>query len=265
MGTVQATPEKLFEIIQDLLAQRAQAEEIRTAGGVPAAGVLSVWETRTLDLIGQALEEDHYDYGAFVSARGGQRIIPPMASRAQAESIRIWNLQQHLDPHIPPLDDAIKEAEKKLKRLTGGVLPSGPVSTPLNAVPSVDFSFVKDPRLRKIAERDYSELRVAAYYQSDKSKALLAGSVVEATVLDLLLQKGIAFDELKKMSAHALYERAKAEGLLQGKHLSAADASRDGRNFVHPAVEYREGELTREQADLAISLMRAILRELGAT
>lgn len=227
--------------------------------------MLAVWETRTLHLIGQALGEDHYDYRAFSTARGGQRLIPPMASRAQAESIRIWNLQQRLDPHTPPLDDAIQEAEKTLRRLTSNVLPSGPVSAPSNAFPPVTFSFVRDVALKKIAERDYRELRVAAYYQSDKSKALLAGSVVEAVMLDLLLQKDIAFDELKKLSAYALYERAKVEGLLQGKNLSAADASRDTRNFVHPAVEYREGELTREQADLAISLMRAILRELGVT
>jgi len=131
------------------------------------------------------------------------------------------------------------------------------------SLPNLSFTFMKDGRLRAMAERDYEELRVAAFYRSAKSKALLAGSVIEAVVLDLLIAKGVAFDELKGLAAHALYERAKHEELLAGRQLSAAHATRDTRNFVHPAVEYREGDLTAEQADLALSLMRAILAELG--
>ena len=71
------------------------------------------------------------------------------------------------------------------------------------------------------------------------------------------------FEDIKGLTAYGLYQRAAKDGLLTGRNLSAADASRDGRNFVHPAVEYREGVLTRSQADLAVSLMAAVLGELG--
>lgn len=263
MATVQATAEELFEIIQDLREQRKRADAIKAAGTVPSAGVLEVWERRTLELIRQALGDDHYDFAAFQHATGPMTMVPPMATPTQQEAIRIRNLQRRLDPHLPPLDDAIDEAEDKLSRMSDGIVPAGYVTAPTSALPRIDFVFVKDAKLRAIAERDYAELRVAAYYQSHKSKALLAGSVIEAVVLDLLLQRSIPFAELDRLTAYGLYERAKKEKLLPGRQSSAADASRDTRNFVHPAVEYREGSLTREQADLAISLMKAILSELG--
>jgi hypothetical protein len=262
VATVQATAEELFEIIQDLREQRAKADAIKAAGTLPSAGTLEVWERRTLDLIRQALGDEHYDYAAFQHATGPMTIAPPMATPTQQEAVRIRNLQRRLEPHPPPLDDAIEEAEKKLSRMSGGIVPTGYVAPPTSALPRVEFAFVKDVKLRAIAERDYAELRVAAYYQSHKSKALLAGSVIEAVVLDLLLQRAIPFTELDRLTAYGLYERAKKEGLLPGRQSSAADASRDTRNFVHPAVEYREGSLTREQADLALSLMKAILGEL---
>jgi hypothetical protein len=262
MADIHATAEQIFEIIQELRAQLEQAEQILATPGVPEAGVLEVWERKTLSLIGRALGNDHFDYEAFQHAAGPMRLVSPMASHAQAQSIRISNLQNRLKPHIAPLSDAIEEAEKALNRVTGGVAPTRVAGAATGVLPQVDFTFVNDARLRVMAARDYSELRVAVFYGNVKAKALLAGSVVEAVVLDLLLQKGIPFEELKNLTAYPIYERAKNEGILAGRTLNAAHASRDGRNFVHPAVEYREGDLTPAQADLIVSLMRAVLGEL---
>jgi hypothetical protein len=261
MSTVQATRYELFDLAQDLRVQRAKADDITR--GPYVAGMRQLWKQRTADLIRQALGEDHYDFKTFSSATASFRMPPPMASEMVIGRIRLENDRRFIEPHLPPLDDAIAEIEKTLSRLGAGALPESPVASPTSALPGVEFSFVKDPKLRTITERDYGELRVAVHYQSEKSKAMLAGSVIEAVVLDLLLQKSIPFADLKGMAAFDLYERAKAEGLLGGRHASAAHATRDGRNFVHPGVEYREGALTREQADLVVSLMRAILGEMG--
>jgi hypothetical protein len=261
MATIQASPEQLFEIIEDLRLQRNKADQI--VAGPFQAGAADLWERRTVDLIRQALDERHYDVETFHRAGAGSYLMIPDSDDETKEAVRLENVRRFVAPHIPPLDDAIAEAEKKLARLTGAAVPRGPIAPPASALPRLDFSFMNDPALRAIAQRDYGELRVAAHYQNDKSKAILSGAVIETVVLDLLLQRSIPFTELKGLTAHGLYERAKKERLIGGRQSSAVDASRDTRNFVHPAVEYREGPLTREQADLALSLMKAILGELG--
>jgi hypothetical protein len=222
-----------------------------------------LWTKRTAQLIRDALGEDHYDVETFTRAGAGSYSMITGYNDAERDRVRLDNVRRAINPHIPPLDDAIVQAEKLLGRMGGAAVPAAPAGGAAASLPSVDFAALRDPKLKAMAERDYRELRVAVFYQSDKSMALLAGSVIEAIVLDLLLQKAIPFDEVKGMSAFALYERARKEGFLQGRQFAAADASRDTRNFVHPGVEYREGALTHHQAELGVALMKAVLSELG--
>ena len=232
MSTVQATRDELFDLAQDLRVQRTKADAIMR--GPHVAGVRELWKRRTADLMSQALGNDHYAVETFNRVTAAFRMPPAMASEMVKDHIKLDNDRRFMEPHLPPLDDAITEVEKKLSRLSGGALAQNPVASPSSALPRIDFSFVKDPKLRTMTERDYAELRVAVHYQSEKSKALLAGSVIEAVVLDLLLQKSIPFAELKSMAAFALYERAKAEGGEIDRAITSMRKPCDSssRNFV---------------------------------
>lgn len=256
-------PTDLFQLIEDLKGQRQQAERIMA--GPVVSGETDLWQKRSTALATEALGSAHYSVAALRDARpGSMRQVPSVADSAMRSEIQVENRNQRISPFLPALDDTIREAERRLQRMTGGAsLGSASLPEP-SGLPSVRFDFIKNADLRAMAARDYAELHVAASFKNHKSMALLAGSVVESVVLDLLLAKGVLFDEIMDLSAGKLYQRAIAEGLLKGRQQSAADASRDTRNFVHPAVELKEGRLSAAQAELSVNLMKVILGELGA-
>jgi hypothetical protein len=64
-------------------------------------------------------------------------------------------------------------------------------SDPAQTVPVAltrEFSFVKDPELRKILERDYKEIQRAYNAKCWKSVIIVSGGAIEAILTDLLLQ-----------------------------------------------------------------------------
>lgn len=58
-----------------------------------------------------------------------------------------------------------------------------------------------------------------------------------------------------------LINEAAAAKVIGDRTQKAAHAVRDTRNFVHPAVELREGRLRKVDADAAIALMQMVLED----
>jgi hypothetical protein len=121
------------------------------------------------------------------------------------------------------------------------------------------FPYVSDPDLQKIIERDYYELTVKLFPSGAwKSTAIMAGSILEAMLFDILSNpirialvngspkapksKGgtpidIATGDWKLIS---LIEVAVEIGILTFERMKTIDqVLRDYRNFVHPKKEIR--------------------------
>ena len=134
----------------------------------------------------------------------------------------------------------------------------GPSDGPLE-----EFSFMKDSRLRSIAERDRRSLTVARQTEQTKMALVLAGSVIEALLLDVLehdktatREAAVAVKGLRKESDPAIGRMKPGStpekwpflvliavsgqaglGVLSKRAESVADTLRDWRNYVHPAQE----------------------------
>lgn len=139
--------------------------------------------------------------------------------------------------------------------------------------PTLDFKFIQEKQLRTIVERDYPELLVAFSASCKKSALVLAGSVIEAILLDFVLQNRVAavavgsapksndplrwtLEDLINVSAELKPELLPLQTMSHGV--------RRYRNLVHPAVEMKSPmKVEIEEARVAISLVRILHRELA--
>ncbi len=122
------------------------------------------------------------------------------------------------------------------------------------------FSFVADNELRQIIERDYKELSLILLPAGAwKSTVILAGSILEAILYDLLTKNSTiqaraesspkapedASEKIKSIlkgywKLHDFIEVAGDLGLLPNARVNTFDqVLRDYRNFVHPKKEIR--------------------------
>ncbi len=122
------------------------------------------------------------------------------------------------------------------------------------------FAFIKDTYLRQIIERDYRELRLKVFpSRAWKSTVVLAGSILEAILLDHLISdtsvqaKAKASKKAPKDRAGTVRDPAAGDwklvdmievaadiGLLPADRAKSFDqVLRDYRNFVHPKKELR--------------------------
>lgn len=135
---------------------------------------------------------------------------------------------------------------------------------PVERLPNANFAFMRDPRLRRIAERDYAELRaILQSARATKAVCVLAGAVCEALLLDRLLPEGDEA-ELLRETIGGLLKRTREADLLPAKLRGIAGSIRDFRNLAHPGDELRTGQLASTDASLALALMQALLHERAA-
>jgi hypothetical protein len=146
----------------------------------------------------------------------------------------------------------------------------GPQPPPSGA----DFSFVKNYRLRRIAERDYSELHNVRSIQAVKSRLVLAGGLIEALLLDALQSHepgarrcpGAAKwreKDLDEWPLPTLIDVAVELELIGATTRKFSDAVRDLRNLVHPGKEIRENfSFGQEEANIADQVLEIVIRDL---
>ena len=86
---------------------------------------------------------------------------------------------------------------------------------------------------------------------------MLAGSIVEATLMDALVSKGRPIAEVEKLRLAPLISAALAAKVISVQTHDAAKPVKDYRNHIHPAVQLRAAQALGEiDAEAAIPLMR---------
>jgi hypothetical protein len=146
-------------------------------------------------------------------------------------------------------------------------------SAPTEVVgPTLNFSFMHDKPLREIVERDYPELLVAFSASCKKSSLVLAGSIIEAILLDFVTHNAAAARAATSAPRNADPLRWTLEELINvsvelrptlAPIQTMSHGVRQYRNLVHPAAEIRGNlRVEIEEARVAISLVAILHREL---
>lgn len=213
------------------------------------------WETGLTHLIELALGPGRWP-DEFRYARGSSPRMVVDVDAYDGFEVRAEELQRRNDDVRAKLGvarEALRAVDQDMTRR--GARPVEGATLPAEA-----FTFVASEQLRAIAQRDYDEIRAAA--RTVKARALLAGSVIEAVLMDALVRNGFALEHMVEMRFHALIKEAAAAKIVSDRTAKVADSLRDMRNLVHPAVELKDGRLRAADADAALSLMRLVLEDL---
>lgn len=137
------------------------------------------------------------------------------------------------------------------------------------------FSFVAEPAIRAVVERDYVEIQRAFVAECWKSAIILSGGAIEALLIDVLLQdlaKASAAKStptrdsndpsrwgLSDLIAVAIELRKITAGAEKLSH-----SVREYRNLVHPGNEVRSKlAFGQEEARIAIEVLHLVHRDLS--
>jgi hypothetical protein len=125
------------------------------------------------------------------------------------------------------------------------------------------FDFISDNRFKDLLDKDYNELSVCLNGKASKAVLILAGSIIEASLIEYFLQnipECVTEPQLLKLSIGELIDLAEKEGLLTQTEKNLATVIRDYRNLIHPGRQIRKNEKYNfDTANIAFRLVNIIL------
>lgn len=132
-----------------------------------------------------------------------------------------------------------------------------------------NFDFIVDARFRVSLEHDLKEMELAFQSGSWKSTQVLAGSIVEALLIDYLMATNTPprpGKDLLKLDLGEAVAVCKSEGVLTDRTADLSSVVRSYRNLIHPgrAVRLKESAPSRDSASIAVSLVNMIATEIAA-
>lgn len=130
-----------------------------------------------------------------------------------------------------------------------------------------NFDFITAKDFRESLERDFDELERSAKAQCWKGVQVLAGSIVEALLVDYLASTAnsrVGKDPLKIDLADAI-KICREEGVLSDRVADLCSVIRSYRNLIHPGRMSRLGEAPPDEASasIATALVSLIVGEVA--
>ena len=130
-----------------------------------------------------------------------------------------------------------------------------------------DLSFIADEGLRTTIKRDLEELKKCKVHGAYKSAMLLAGSLIEAILVDYFLAfqpRGKNRDKILSAGLASLLDWAGEDGLISQSTKEISTVIKNYRNLIHPGREYRLGEkIDKYRAEVATNLVYIIIQEIA--
>jgi|HubBroStandDraft_5_1064220.scaffolds.fasta_scaffold73069_2 hypothetical protein len=130
----------------------------------------------------------------------------------------------------------------------------------------MDFDFISDQNFRASLVNDYRELENCTEAGSLKAVHVLAGSIVEALLIEFLVVSGIrpnGRDPLE-LDLNGAIQVCVTAGVIQKSTASLCDVIRGYRNLIHPGRMIRlQQHVTREGANIAVNLVSIIAKEVA--
>ncbi len=135
----------------------------------------------------------------------------------------------------------------------------------------LSFDFITNPQFRESLESDFREMENCLAKEAWKAAQVLAGSIVEALLIDYLHSyplpsRNLSRDVLKLELAEAIKVCA-IEGVLSKRVEELCGVVRSYRNLIHPGrvVRMNEPAPNRSDAVIALELVGLITREVART
>jgi hypothetical protein len=128
-----------------------------------------------------------------------------------------------------------------------------------------------DAELDALLQRDLAELESVHAVDAWKAAAMLAGSCLEALLLDLCKQNEAASSARfglrwpRRVSASELAAAAEEMGLISPDHRDLASVLRRWRDIVHPAAAMASSPPSQELADVLRANLRVLIADLSGT
>jgi hypothetical protein len=130
------------------------------------------------------------------------------------------------------------------------------------------FDFITSPDFRQSLESDYAEMRTCAKESAWKSVQILAGSIIEALLVDYLVatneppRAGVAPLRMDLSQAIAV---CLEEKILTQRSADLSSVVRSYRNLIHPGrlVRLEEAQPNRASAEIAVALVDIIVEEVA--
>lgn len=127
------------------------------------------------------------------------------------------------------------------------------------------FDFISGDDFRASLEADYSELESALKAKAYKAVHVLAGSIVEALLIDYLIAINYSKKRPLEMDLNGAISACKEEGVLSDRAEHFSQVIRSYRNLIHPGRVIRLSEVIDEDtAEIAYSLVNIIIKEISA-
>jgi hypothetical protein len=124
------------------------------------------------------------------------------------------------------------------------------------------LNYISEDDLRESLVCDFREMEAACKAESWKSVQVLAGSIVEALLIDYLLairHAGKPEGDILKMELGAAISACVSEKLLDETTEKLCSVIRDYRNLIHPGrVKRLQQPVTQETAEIAMRLVRMV-------
>ncbi|MFH0992145.1 MAG: hypothetical protein V1799_19255 [bacterium] len=130
------------------------------------------------------------------------------------------------------------------------------------------FDFIRIPEFRDSLEHDYTELTTCRDSQACKSTLVLAGSIVEALLIDYLTDSPSDILRGKDPLRLDLVESitlCRNNNIISQRTADLCSVIRSYRNLIHPARQLRLNEQapTKQSADIAVALVDLIVDEIA--
>jgi len=129
----------------------------------------------------------------------------------------------------------------------------------------VAFDFVTNENFRASLESDYGELQRCKEAKAWKAVHVLAGSIIEAVLVDYLVATSYHESDPLRMDLAHLISVCAAEDILSEKAANLAEAVKSYRNLIHPGRVVRLRETVDENgATIAQALVEIVVDEVSA-
>lgn len=129
------------------------------------------------------------------------------------------------------------------------------------------FDFITRPDLRQALAADFAELEACASAKAWKAVHVLAGSIIEAVLIDHLLASSPSETRtasLLQMTLGQVIAECKQKKVLSQKTIDLCSAVKEYRNLIHPGRMVRLQEsVDQDTGRVAHALVEIVVREVG--
>ena len=128
------------------------------------------------------------------------------------------------------------------------------------------FDYINDPEFRASLESDYTEMMLCASSEAWKAVHVLAGSIVEAALIEcIVIEEFRNREDALKMDLGQAISLCREKGVISQRSSDLSSVIRGYRNLVHPGRKIRlKEQVNRDSAEVAKSLVNLVVGEIEA-